>query len=297
MGAANFTATAYGKMTMQEAYDQLYEQARSEYGSDPYNGSISTTEGVVRSPISPAGPIREDQIDGAALDARMTHLGSRGVCEAIPVHQVSPAQYSRLGTTVADVIVPTVLFDPAQTTEQDRDNALALALVKAVRKQAKTEGTVPLEERQVVRNNPKTLAHPAKMDPNTLVVDYIRYEFTETKPFTKATQGKTETRYFIIRKGDGQMPKWDAGHLSQAAARAALPAGLPLSMGRLAGVVRYEIISMTRRATGDALVEHEVTALRGKTVKVRLRSSLSERTKDAEVTGTEGWYFYGWVAD
>lgn len=45
MGACTFTNTGYGK-TMQEAYKELREEAKEEYGhQDGYNGTISTTNG------------------------------------------------------------------------------------------------------------------------------------------------------------------------------------------------------------------------------------------------------------
>jgi len=45
MGACSFTTSAYGK-SMSEAYDYAVSDAVSEYGSDSYNGTISTTRGV-----------------------------------------------------------------------------------------------------------------------------------------------------------------------------------------------------------------------------------------------------------
>jgi hypothetical protein len=46
MGATTFVekSRAY---SMREAYNQLVDDARSEYGNDRYNGTISTTEGFV----------------------------------------------------------------------------------------------------------------------------------------------------------------------------------------------------------------------------------------------------------
>ena len=45
MGACSFTTSAYGK-SMSEAYNNAVSDAVSEYGSDSYNGTISTTNGV-----------------------------------------------------------------------------------------------------------------------------------------------------------------------------------------------------------------------------------------------------------
>lgn len=45
MGATDFIQTAYGK-DVQDAYRQAVNRARDQHGSDPYNGTISTTNGV-----------------------------------------------------------------------------------------------------------------------------------------------------------------------------------------------------------------------------------------------------------
>lgn len=44
MGSHNFSNVGYGK-TPQEAYNALVDHAQWEHGHDPYNGTISTTEG------------------------------------------------------------------------------------------------------------------------------------------------------------------------------------------------------------------------------------------------------------
>jgi hypothetical protein len=45
MGAHNFSHTYMGKATPREAHSDLVEEALYESGHDPYNGTISTTEG------------------------------------------------------------------------------------------------------------------------------------------------------------------------------------------------------------------------------------------------------------
>jgi len=44
MGACDFSKFYIGTKTPSEAFDELSDQARSEYGTDPYNGTISTTD-------------------------------------------------------------------------------------------------------------------------------------------------------------------------------------------------------------------------------------------------------------
>ena len=45
MGAHTFSDTVIGNYTPQEAYRQAVDDALYEYGHDPYNGTISTTNG------------------------------------------------------------------------------------------------------------------------------------------------------------------------------------------------------------------------------------------------------------
>jgi hypothetical protein len=57
MGATNFESIVRGDgLTMEEAYRQAVEQAHYDYGHDPYNGTISTTSGVVLDPALEGRP-------------------------------------------------------------------------------------------------------------------------------------------------------------------------------------------------------------------------------------------------
>jgi hypothetical protein len=46
MGATTFFTTAKGK-SLTNAYNNAVDQATYDYGNDPYNGTISTTDGVI----------------------------------------------------------------------------------------------------------------------------------------------------------------------------------------------------------------------------------------------------------
>lgn len=50
MGATSFENEYRGAATMQDAYRELVEQAFYDQGHDPYNGTISTTNGVMQDP-------------------------------------------------------------------------------------------------------------------------------------------------------------------------------------------------------------------------------------------------------
>jgi len=58
MGAHNFQDQAYGE-TAEEAYRDAVESAHYEYGHEPYNGTISTTQGFTMIPL----------IEGETIDA------------------------------------------------------------------------------------------------------------------------------------------------------------------------------------------------------------------------------------
>jgi len=104
-----------------------------------------------------------------------------------------------------------------------------------------------------------------------------------------ATKGATQTRYFVLVNGIANF-KWDNGYASQAEARANLEQHVPLGDPD----VSLEIVSMTRRVGGEALVTATATPR-----KVQIRLNVDERdvVKKAMVgTKHAGWYFYGWAA-
>ena len=67
MGATDFSKFYIGKFNPQEAYNQLCDQARSEYGSDPYNGTISTTD-LVKVEELPSGMSPQKYLKAYAED-------------------------------------------------------------------------------------------------------------------------------------------------------------------------------------------------------------------------------------
>jgi hypothetical protein len=125
-------------------------------------------------------------------------------------------------------------------------------------------------------------------------IEHYRVHFDATataKVTAAATKGKAETRYFCLVTGTDRMPKWEDGWPTQAEARAALPTLLARSFDGFPSV-EAEIVSMTRRVSGEALVTATVAA---KTVTATLVVTTHRLVKPA-TRGTEqaGWYFYGW---
>ena len=80
MGAHSFTAVSK-ETDPKAAYAALVAEARSEYGSDAYNGTISTTRGfrvVSSTPLS-------ESAAAALIESRIEDLEKWDVCEAVAV--------------------------------------------------------------------------------------------------------------------------------------------------------------------------------------------------------------------
>lgn len=294
MGMSNFETTVYTTKSMRDAYDEAVEEARYYAGADPYNGTISTTNGVVASPLS-STPIREDQIDQDAISKRLDYLGKWGHCEALAIKEVQEAQYREVGVIDVEARMPSALFEDGSDYGERRKEAQKVFL-REVRKTLKAGEAIHLLHPTLGRTANTVTAD--EVDLSALEVHQV-VATPEARGYTTSTQatgGRTETRYFILREGQSEMPRWESGYASQADARAHLP---KTPSGRSqAPRERYEVISMSRRASGEALVTHEVSlSQRGKTVPVRLKGRLMECTQKARVTGRKGWFFYGWVAE
>lgn len=293
MGAHNFDLTVYTTKSMQDAYEEAVEQALYEDGHEAYNGTISTTCGVVRSPIS-ATPIREDQTPDGAVSERLHHLNKRDVCEALPIKRVEPPQYRDIGVIEVEARMQVDLIG-ADAPYEERRVAMTKTFLREVRKALKAGKVFDFVQPTFGSANTKS-AIPKGMDLSALDVHQLVMtpEARGLKASTRATSGRTETRYFILSEGQHEMPRWAAGFASQAEARARLPKKFRDSRVQRE---RYEIVSMTRRVSGEALVTHELSlGERGKTVPVRLKGRLLECTAKAKVTGETGWLFYGWAA-
>lgn len=61
MGATDFVNDYRGPLGMAEAYREVVEQAFYDAGHDPYNGTISTTSGVMLDPAV-KGPMTRDEV-------------------------------------------------------------------------------------------------------------------------------------------------------------------------------------------------------------------------------------------
>lgn len=175
----------------------------------------------------------------------------KGVCRAVALLKVVPAVRELVRTETVTVTVKGAL------PEGDDLAALVRPLVKAGRGQ--------LVEAEVVY--PTAVEYAVK---------------------AAASKGATETRYFVL-DGSGRMPAWERGWESQAAARAAVVEGRVF--GQFVGECDVEVVAVTRRASGAALVTAE-RRVKSTTATVTVKV-LRETAAEQVLPGSAGWLFYG----
>ncbi len=292
MGSHDFREVTFTDADMRSAYQEVSERAAQKDGASAYSGTIATTNGVYQSPLHPI-PVRTDRIDEDGIQSELDGMDTWGPCAAIPILRVIPAQEDRVGGFMCEVTVPTELLDGDRATLR---SALEKAALKVVAKSARVSGKLTVREYPHLEPKRVTVG----TDPKPFAVSYSKHSIVQApKATTVATKGKTETRYFVMVEGETRMPAWENGHASQSEARASLPQELPVdswSNGTVVPVARYEIISMTRRATGVPLVPHELSAVGNKTVKVNVTVGVTKTVTPAKATDEKGWMFYGWAA-
>lgn len=247
-----------GPATAEEAYRTLCSEAQYEHGHDGYNGTIATTAGVHVVTTTPQTREQASRL----MDERLDNLNKWDVCEAIPLVEQSQDEWKIDGKHEV-----TLTFSGENYADPEKVKA---ALAKALK----------VKVEQIAEYT-------------TRGQDYRPRVQVETKVTAEAPKEKTETRFFLLT-GDGRMPRWEDGHPSQAEARKALPGVLRHGYGDDVPPVDVEIISMTRRVTGEPLVKARVEA---KKVTATLTVTLRTLVKRGKVgTKQVGWVFYGWAA-
>lgn len=298
MGSMTFETTVYTTADMNAAYNGAVADALHDFGADPYNGTIATTGGVELSPLTSDGtPIPEDQIDQDAMAERLNHLTKWENCEAIPVLRSAPEERETLpGQITVEVTVDSALVidsgDPGFYSSELRQ-ALTDAATTEVRRRISQSGGVAMRKWNQTEQWVET---PRPANEYTTRLRGGMNIIKKPKVATHATKGTTETRYFVHREGDTQLPPWRTGFSSQAAARAGLPGSLSEKGQRGLGRESYSIFAMTRRVTGEPLVEHSVDAVAGAKTTVEVSVEVSRLVKAAQPTQERGWVFYGWAA-
>lgn len=220
MGASDFHLVVRGNNDLNEAYSRACEDARYEHGSDGYNGTISTTNGVSLVhrefvPVQVANRMAEYDDDSPYWRG----LEKWEACAAIPL-------LAKDCVTVREVVL-NVAIDGAPDYDVRRK---AIAAEAERRKRA---GEVYLDETRGDSLPPATV---------------------RSKVTAQATSGKAVTRYILggtyISGSPGR--SWETGFPSQAAARAWADKALRETQGL--GDMKVTIDAITRREDGSPLV-------------------------------------------
>lgn len=288
MGATSFDTTIYTDADMESAYRQACAEALYEEGHEPYNGTISTTAGVRLSPLS-STPVPENQIDLAAIDERLSHLEKWGVCEALPIRALTAGKYTPLGSATVEARVPAAAIAQA-TPWHEQQRMFAEAFLRVVRKKVKQGEAViaPRPGQDTVAVDPGNVS---ALTVSEVAGTPLPGAQTAT---THVTPGRKETRYFVIEPHRIAMPRWESGYPTLAEARAALPATNPSGVR---AVYTCEVIAMTRRVTGEPLLQHHVGPKEGpKTLPVSLTGVVRLCLEKPRLSDRTGWLFYGWAA-
>lgn len=266
MGSHNFENATYSHTDARSAYDALVRDALYESGHDGYNGTISTTGGFR---IASRTPMTLAQARAYA-DKHLDEYEKWDECGAVPLVAETEAEWDTPDTYTAGPWRKTFTFDVRGATAPDHAQIKA-----AVAKHAK----VKADQIVLVRHN----SHSVVKDVTVKAA---------------AAKAKTVTRYFITDPKMAQMPPWEKGHPTQAAARAAAVAALSVT-GQTSGWertsdVQWDVIAITRRETGEPLVTIN-RAVKGWTVTVEyvVRTLIKPATAGKTVAG---WYFFGWAA-
>ena len=259
MGSHTFDNTYYGDVTADQAYKALVEEALYDEGHDPYNGTISTTEGFRVVQTTPVTLAEAERIS----NERIENLHKWGECEAIPLVAETPAEYGESETGTVELNVTGDVYNDSKKLDACLRKVLGLKAVDSI------DGWS-----------------------NVRPWDTNRTTKVEVGVKAEAPKEKAVTRYFVLpHRG---MPAWEEGFATQAEARASLKTGVLRYGFNSIPDVDVEIIGITRRESGAPLVKGTVFA---KKVTGTLTVRYRRRVKAGTAGKTRaGWYFYGWAA-
>lgn len=262
MGSTSFSQTHYTTSDYKQAYNDLVDEARAEYGYDPYNGTISTTSGVTLVPTE--RPLTEAEATKLS-DKRIHNLSKWENVEAIAL--VAPESIKERK------VVRKVKITAKQIKEA---GSLRGALQAAVKK------SVTLREGEVYQGfhvNQENYRDKASLKYRGVMVP---------------TEGKAVIRYFIIRDGYMNNFEWKNGFATMAAARKRLTEIVNAEddgYRHFSDSVNYEIVGQTRREDGSPLLR-AAREISGAEYEVTVTVA-----KIAAKPKTGGFFFYGWAAE
>lgn len=264
MGHHDVVGTVFGYDDLDAAYNYLYE-------TDEWDGDWKRHSGGVMTDSRFRTPILSDDREAmiAAEEALSNRTESYSYALAAPLIKVEPARYEH----VREAHI-TMDFVTADLDEKDYYAGLSEAGKKKV---AKALGVKYAEVGDI------------RMD----YASGVKRKYT-LKYKAETGEGKAETRYFVIPENEsGNMPAWEKGFATQAAARASVHGTKEFETGtnRYIGS-KFEIVGMIRRQDGGALVKSKSHVTKATLpLRVDIRRKVSER----RVTNERGWLIVGSV--
>lgn len=265
MGATNLEQVIYTTAPAREAYERLVDEAISEYGNDPYNGTISTSGGYR---IHGNHAMTEAEAYKVA-EQRLSSLNKWEAFEAIAL--VDPKTIKTRRVTRTFKITGKAIKDAGSLSAAIKSAAMGISL----REGEKITRYAVATENGTWGNPKQTLRHKAT---------------------SRATEGKAVTRYFVkYANRFSEQPEWKNGYATMALARKALEAvaAKPAKRGMFnePDTISYEIVAEVRREDGRPLAV-AVSEVVGAEVEVNIDIEKAPAKRVAA-----GWLFYGWAAE
>lgn len=270
MGSHSFDHHVVTTKSAVETYHELHAEALAESGYDPYNGTISTTNGVSVVPVAPVSLSEGYRL----MNKRIERLNKWENAEALAVFEL-PASAKRKFTKKIKV-----------TAEQIAQHKGINEAIDAVARQTVAlRAGETLDDFKVAQVKDEG-AYWARAN-----IDY------RTKVTEVPTEGPKQTRYFIVDNTNYNSvdPRriWEQGHLTVTEAKRALSARLREAKNLRTdtlGSVTYSIVGETRRESGEPL-----TTLRSEVVSLsaEIEYTAAKLPKNPQRTG---WLIYGWAA-
>lgn len=257
MGGVTFSQEHYGITDPSEAFREATSQARYEYGHGGYSGTLAEKGEYTIIQKQPMVLEAAEKLAYALIDANDPRITDKwGPAGAIPLCNETPGEVEDLGRVTVEV----------------------------------TFKGVPSHEEVMTAAEAKVRKEHGKNVNCRFYDSQVTYEYRHT---TTATKGATETRYFVMKVGDREMPSWESGYVSQAEARAHAAEAVARDRWSV-GDMEAEIISMTRRSEGTPLATYQ----RKVKTSTHTVSLLAQRVvKPAQSTpGVAGWLFFGWAS-
>lgn len=297
MGSSSFTDTIYGYATtdagMRKAYDDLCEYALDESGSNPYNGTISTTNGVVR---GGSELLVENTTEFfKAAQYAQNHTSKWDDCMAFPLREVADPVIEHHGTVTVTRSVRVSDMEDSWSGPVLNKAAATRITRSVLRKYAAGLGDATF--------TPDTLAGNGKAPTKDPVCTGSRAKVSAAGTVEESGNGRLETRYVTVDSGGPIRSReyaWDTAHTTAARAYSAARK-LAQAKAREGKKACIEVVPVVRHVDGAApkisVKPWSVATAKTGTVTAQLTLDVGELITPAKPTGRTGWMFAGWAAE